>query len=119
MIDTQKLQHELKQFTGTEQYYKNPLFSSFVFTDGVKYLAEQAEAYWLIDYVMSNQYDLYLAIEPFQIWTIKVTNNQANIVVEDGNGKELKKYNIAFTDFPLDEITLWFTDRTLLLPSEY
>lgn len=119
MNNIEKLKHELKQFTGTEQFYKNPLFSSFVFTDGVKYLAEQTGAYWLIDYVMSNQYDLYLAIEPFQAWTITIVNNQANIVVEDGNGKKLKKYNIEFTDFPLDEIILWFTDRTLLLPSEY
>jgi hypothetical protein len=26
---------------------------------------------------------------------------------------------IAFTDFPLDEITIYFTDNVILLPSEY
>jgi hypothetical protein len=26
---------------------------------------------------------------------------------------------LEFTDFSLPEITLWFTDNTILLPSEY
>lgn len=119
MDNPNKLIHDLKQFTGTEHYYRNPLFPNYVYTDGVKYLAEEAGAYWLIDYVFSNQGDLYLAFEPFQTWKLTAENNTGKIIVDNGNKRILKEYNIEFTDFPLAEITLWFTDRTLLLPTEY
>lgn len=119
MTNPQKLIEELKQFYGSEQFYRNPLFPKFVYTEGVKYLAEQANCYWLLDHIFSNQYDLYLAIEPFQSWKIKALDNKANIIVDDGNGKFIKEYPIEFTDFPLPEMKLWFIEGTLLLPSEY
>ncbi len=44
-------QAELAQFTGTEQYYKH--LGGLVYTDGVKYLAEKAGSYWLLDIIAS------------------------------------------------------------------
>lgn len=86
MINKTKLLQELKQFYCSERFFRNPLFPKFVYTEGVQYLAEQAGAYWLIDYVFSNQYDLYSTIEEFQVWKIKVAeDNTAVIAVEDGN----------------------------------
>jgi hypothetical protein len=38
---------------------------------------------------------------------------------EDGNGKAVLSKDIPFTDFPLDEIKFYVTNRTVLLPSEY
>ena len=119
MDNPNKLIQDLKQFTGTEQYYKNPAFPNYVYTDGVKYLAEKAGAYWLIDYIFIYQSELDLFDEPFQVWILKVTDSKGEVIVEDGNKNRLKKYNLEFTDFPLPEIELWFTDRTLLLTSEY
>jgi hypothetical protein len=119
MDNPNKLIHDLKQFTGTEQYYKNPLFPDYVYTDGIKYLAEKAGAYWLIDYIFIYQSELDLSCEPFQVWKFKVVESKGKVIVEDGNKKILKEYNLEFTDFPLPEIELWFTDRTLLLTSEY
>lgn len=119
MINTGKLLHDLQNFTGTENWYKNPLFPNCLYTDGVKYLAEQANCYWLIDYIFSNQHLSKISKEPFQTWTIKTNDNQATIIVEDGNDNLVKKFELEFTDFPLKEFTLWFTDRILLLPSEY
>lgn len=124
-INISRLKAELKQFTGTEDWYKNPLFPKFLYTDGVKYLAEQAGAYWLIDYVFSNQSDPKIKQEPFQVWKISVMeSNEAFIVVEDGNNKIIKRFHIEYTDFPAElcgekGFSLWFTDRVLLLPSEY
>ncbi len=45
----------LAHFTGTTQWYRNRMFPAYTYTDGVKFLAEEAECYWLIDYVFSNQ----------------------------------------------------------------
>ena len=119
MINPNELIHELKQFTGTGHYYKNPLFPMFAYTDGVKYLAEKANAYWLIDYIFGSQFIKETRGEAFQVWKIVVENNQATITVEDGNGKQLRKFPLEFTDFPLQKFELWFTDRILLLPLEY
>ena len=113
------LKHELKQFTGSESYYKNPLFRGYVYTEGVKYLAEQANAYWLIDYILSNQLELKLRSQPFQVWKMVVQDDSAAVTVEDGNDNEIISFTIGYTDFSLEEITLWLVDKTLLLPSEY
>jgi len=115
-----QLLQELKQFSGSEQFYRNPLFQKFVYTEGVKHLAEQAGAYWLIDHIFSNQYDLYLSVEEFQVWKITVQeDDSASIQVEDGNGRTIKTYELGFTDFPLHEFELWFINGALLLPNEY
>ncbi len=52
--DAKQLKAEPRQFTGTEQYYFNPLFEQFRYTDGVKFLAERAGAYWLLDYLLDG-----------------------------------------------------------------
>lgn len=109
----------LAHFTGTTQWFRNPAFPNFTYTEGVKYLAEQAGAYWLIDYVFSNQLIPAIKAMPFQTWKIMVVDESATITVDDGNGKIIKEFKIPYTDFPLPEFKLYFTDNVLLLPSEY
>lgn len=111
---------ELGQFTGSERVYRNPLFRKFVYTEGVRFLAQKAEAYWLIDYIFSNQLNAKIKAEEFQVWKIKVEEGkQALIWVEDGNDNLVESFKLEFTDFPLPEFTLWFSNKTLLLPSEW
>lgn len=119
MTDTKELIKDLKQFTGTEQWYRNPLFPNFLYTDGVKYLAEQAGAYWLIDYVFNNQFQKDIKEHPFQVWKIAVDDSKAVIRVEDGNDNLIKLFKINYTDFPISDFSVWFTDNVLLLPTEY
>ena len=98
---------ELKQFTGSDIVYRNPLFGKFVYTEGVKHLAEKAEAYWLIDYVFSNQLDKKIKAEEFQVWKIKVCDDKSAVIrVEDGNDNLVKQFKLEFTDFPLKEFSL-------------
>lgn len=47
-------QLDLSPFTGTEHWYKHWL-GGLLYTDGVKYVADQAGAYWLIDAIASYQ----------------------------------------------------------------
>jgi len=44
-IEPNQLLEELAHFTGTTKWFRNPLFSDFLYTEGVKHLAEKAEAY--------------------------------------------------------------------------
>jgi len=120
----------LRQFTGTERYYRwSPLFRLCVLTDGSKYLAENAGAYWLMDAIASHQPEALKneKLQYFQLWTLKVTNKSAILTCREdsGHGNSAKiTQKIKYTDFPLDEINLYCNpldekNRVILLQSEY
>jgi hypothetical protein len=117
-MSREELLHNLMQFTGTTQWYRHPLFRTCLYTDGIQFLAEKAECYWLLDHIFANQALPKVKAEPFQTWTITLLEEGCEIVVDNGNGKVIKKWKIPFTTFPLDEQKLYFTDNVLLLPSE-
>lgn len=111
---------DLLQFTGTNHWYIHPL-SKVRYTDGVRYIAQNAEAYWLIDAIVFSQHEKAIAAEEFQLWKLKVdlSNSTGLLVCEDGNGIIVYSQTIEYTDFPLDEIKFYLTNHVLLLPSEY
>lgn len=114
------LKHELRQFTGSERFFRHSLFRRFVYTEGVQFLAERAGAYWLLDYIFGHQPLNSLSGQPFQVWIIRVREDKsADISVEDGNNNLLHSFKLDFTTFPLEEFSLWLIEGTLLLPSEY
>lgn len=119
-IKPEELLRELAQFTGTTQWFYHPLFPSFRYTDGVRYLAKTAECYWLLEYILSNQTLPEIKAQEFQVWKIVVNDDDScNITVEDGNKNVVKEFKIPFTTFPLKEFDLWFVNNVLLLKSEY
>lgn len=52
-ITVEELTASLEQFVGSTKLYKHWL--GIKYTDGVKYLANEAGAYWLIDAIASHQ----------------------------------------------------------------
>jgi hypothetical protein len=115
----QKLLDGLAQQIGSEAVFRH-WSRRLVYTEGVQFLAEQAGAYWLIDLIASWCVDPRIQANEFVHWKLTVNADRTAIALaDDGNGNEILRQNISFTDFPLDEITLFLTDRTLLLPSEY
>ena len=121
MNDVQNLAATLSQFTGTENWYRHGQVRKILFTDGAKYLADQAGAYWLLDEIaLAQQFDKAVSAEEFQLWKLKVkTDHTAVLACEDGNSKIVMQKDLEFTDFPLEEISLYCTNNTILLPSEY
>jgi hypothetical protein len=112
---------DLDQFTGTEHWYRHGLIRQVLFTDGAKYLAERGGAFWLLDEIaIAQRYEKTVSVEAFQAWKLTVrADRSATLCCEDGNGNAVYSKAIAFTDFPLPEVTLYFTDNVILLPSEY
>lgn len=111
----------LQQFSGTEQWYRHSLARHILYTDGVQYMAEHGGAYWLIDEIALAQHRTSnLARKPFQVWRLTVhADHSAMLTCDDGNEQLLRRKTIAYTDFPLAEITLYVTNQVILLPSEY
>lgn len=120
-MDTKKLdKNELENFIGTTTWWRHPLMKTITYTDGVKHLAEKGGAYWLIDEIATNQLLAVIRKESFQTWKLQVKpNNSAILRCEDGDGRVVWKKEIEYTDFPLEEITVWMTGGVIMLPSEY
>lgn len=121
-INPGELEADLQQFTGTDHYYK--YMFNVVLTDGTKYLADRAGAYWLMDVVASFQTAKKVACEHFQTWNLNVQDDKkATVVADDGNGNVIARQKIPYTDFPLRSQRLYLVNdgryRVLMLPSEY
>jgi hypothetical protein len=112
---------DLRHFTGSEQWYRHAINRKVLFTDGAKHVAETGGAYWLLDEIALIQpYDKTVAAEEFQVWKLKVRSDRtATLSCEDGNDNTVFTKEIEFTDFPLDESTLWFANNVIYLPSEH
>ncbi len=110
---------DLEHFTGSETWYTHKLFPSFHYTEGVRYVAQTASAYWLLDAIMSNQLKPALKNQQFQQWKLAVTARRGKLICDDGNGKVLHEQSILYTDFPETGVVIWLVDKVLLLPSEY
>ncbi|MEG4350250.1 hypothetical protein QUA74_10960 [Microcoleus sp. LAD1_D3] len=132
MMDAETLSQNLQHFCGTEEYYKH--FLGIQYTDGVKYLAKNAECYWLIDAIASHQLRARRkhSLTEFQVWFLHVGNTHEFIKPRSPNAAVLTCWEdsptpetqpviiqqIPFTDFPLPEIKLYLQEKVLLLPSE-
>lgn len=128
-ITAEQLERNLCMFTGTEEYHRfSPLWPNVLLTDGAKYLAEKAQAYWFMD-VIGSVIKCTKGIEQYWMLNcflkVNLENNTAVVTVTDGNKKELYKQNISYTDFPLAEVNVYCNSddggktRVILLPSEY
>ena len=134
MISAQELQQSLKHFTSTDNYYRHLL--GIRYTDGVQFLAEEAQCYWLIDVIASYQTKKLLADEmlrDFQLWLL-VVGDSHNFIKPKSEYKAVVtcwrdtpdigikppvQQHIEFTDFPLSEIKLYLCNGVLMLPGEY
>lgn len=61
------------QFTGSEPFYPFGLWGDALITDGAKYVADAAGAYWLLDAIaITNVYEQRNRKEEFQLWILTV-----------------------------------------------
>ncbi len=120
----------LDEFTGTKKYYRyNPQrFPNVVLTEGVRFLAETAECFWLIDEIASLQQHPNLCKHPqlqeIQFWTLRVHGDESAILTCEWDSNEVVyQQAIRRTDFPLSIQTLWVCTEdgfmVIMLPSEY
>jgi hypothetical protein len=110
----------LSQFNGSEHWYRHGLVRNILFTDGAKYVADAAGAYWLLDEIaLTQRFVKAVAVEEFQAWKLTVNpDSTAALSCEDGNYNVVFTKQIPFTDFPPEGITLWFENNTIYLPTE-
>lgn len=118
----------MANFYGTETWHRwSILFPKMLLTDGAKYLAEKAGAFWLMDAIASHQPKALKdrMLRDMQFWTLKVNADKTAVLTcERDSGNVAITQKIEYTDFPLPEIKLYVGPMgdgqyTILLPSEY
>ncbi len=75
-------------------------------TDGTHYLAEQVGCYRIMDAVSSHLVEIGTQ-DWFVVVRIEVEECRAVMRYLDGNGRELARQAIPYTDFPLANLTLY------------
>ncbi|MDO7172544.1 DUF6876 family protein [Mariniflexile sp. AS56] len=124
-LQVNEIKAGLQHFHGTEMFYQIPLLRTR-FTDGLKYLANVADCYWLITdtsmvakSLMNRSEFITIDFKRFSEEKQIITGYEAEIIYTDGDDTILDKQGYRVTDFPLDELRLFFVNDTLMLPSEY
>src|SRR5680860_243814 len=120
-----EIKEGLQHFHGSEVLFQIPLLKTR-YTDGLKYLADETACYWLITDTsviaksLTNR-SRFITIDFKRLSEDKqdYTGHEAVITYSDGNGNVFEKHGYGITDFPLDELRLYFVNDTLMLPSEY
>lgn len=116
---------DLRQFTGTDHYYRHMLARRVVYTDGVRYFAETAGAYWLLDILAT---ELPKLVHKHRILFVHciVNDGKARLYANADSGKpSLWERDIDFTDCPEGDWCFYMAgggddDNVVIhLPSEY
>jgi len=114
-------QSELSHFIGTENYYR--FLCGTLLTDGTKYLAEKADAFWLMDTIAS--YQMYKPIRemPIQFWHILIHENRSAMLEL---GEDLPEPIVLRQKFPYVTFNADFNEQkiycqfpVIYLPSEH
>ena len=116
---------DLAGFIGSETFYRHSLNRKILYTDGVKFFAERAGAYWFLD-VLAFELERLRREEEFMSIKLDVAFSKptAKIVVDDGNGNILHTKDVEFTDAPSGEWKFYMTaaedgQSVVMLPSGY
>jgi len=121
----EQIHNTLSQFFGTENYYR--LYPGWYLTDGAHYLSQACGAFWLLDILYSARHFVSDDVTVMTL-TLTVKDTAGKVVITNGGEDVIYTQDIAFTDFPLDEISIWAELGSLdgqtsawivLLPSEH
>ena len=137
-IQATQIEQGLAQFSGTTVYFEYPLNHHVVYTEGMQYLAEKANAYWLIDAIGSyyhpgNQQMLDAIrrderLKTLQFWRLERLPGHPDEAMltarADSDCEPFVEQHIEYTDFPLESIDVWAglggeQRWVLYLPSEH
>jgi hypothetical protein len=120
LMDANAFYAQLNQFTGSTEFYRHWL-KGFCYTEGVRFLAEHARCYWLIDLIASLQVralkDAWL--REFQLWELFVKDGSAILACSRDSDDVAFRQTIEATDFPITYVHLYVEGGVLMLPSEH
>jgi hypothetical protein len=120
-MDSAELKAALATFKSPLTHYRH-WSRAYYYTDGVAFLVKHAGAHWLLDHIAARQKrarkDRHL--REVQLWSLRVTSlSTVQITCSRETDEEVFHDDVQLLGgFPLDEVTLYFENETLMLPGE-
>jgi len=103
---------ELNQFYGSEKYHH---YWGKILTDGVAYIADNGYSWFVSDIIAVI--NVKLARHGFLSIKLNVIDDEAKMVITDGNGKELHSQKYKYTNAKRN-LNLFYTDGVMMLDTE-
>ena len=120
MVATTLTTNRIENFKPTAKWYRHPENPSIFYSDGIKFLADSAYCWWLIDDMVSAQTFGKVSANKFQIWILEKTGKKSAVLkCESEHGTILFKKTVAYTEFPLPKVMIYVVNKTVMLASEY
>jgi hypothetical protein len=111
---------DLSYFTGSENWYRVPLFGNVTVTDGVHFIMGRGCSWMATDILAVVKLEKKVRAEDFvSVKFRKNVDGSAVITYDDGNGNVLFRQSYDVADCPINEIDFYFTNDVLMLTSEY
>lgn len=99
-----KNHEESRQFHGTIEWYRYDY--NLLLTDGVKWLAEEFQCFWLLSDIGIYSFD-YRKRSDFSVARFETKNEGTGILyIEDGNDNIIKNIHYPYSDLYIDKISL-------------
>src|SRR5437870_2664366 len=100
--DQNGLRKELSQFTGSTEFYRH-FTNTIIYTEGVRFLAEHARVYWLIDLIASLQTRALKdrALREFQLWELRIEKGNVLLVCLRDSEDEAFRVPVNYADSAL------------------
>jgi len=122
-MDKKQILEKLEQFHGTENYYKST-FGKLKLTDGINWLRNELNCYWLIDIIESVQHlSKVKENRKFIVWKIEVYEDKSFKVTSwkdvPYESDLIYEQKGKYTDFPLKDFEFYQINDVLLLKGEY
>lgn len=106
---------DIDSYCGTMQYH-NVL--GFNVTDGIAYIINNGYSWFVTDTLAVIKTNATIRKEEFLSIKLKLKNKGAEVIITDGNDKELYKHHYSFTTAKR-ELTLFYQNKVLMLDGEY
>lgn len=110
-------QSDLMLFTGDLDRYRHSVNRHVIYTPGVRFLADRAGAYWLIDAITAFLSSRQMArvakgderLKDLQFWRLDVRADRSAVLTGRADSGEHPFYMelIPYTDFPLEFADIW------------
>lgn len=124
---------DLSQFTGSQNKYRTSVNRNVVISEGVLYLAEAGQAFWLVTEIALRFGTTAMAraiaeddrLSQIQFWQLDVNADRSATLTATADSDEppFIEVQIPATDFPLATVRIWASSNgfywTLYLPTEH
>jgi hypothetical protein len=110
----------IENFKATATWHRHPANPRIFYSDGIKFLADSASCWWLVDDIVLTQIFSMISAIKFQIWILEKTGKKRAVLrCESEHGTVLFTKIIPYSEFPLPRVVIYCVDKQIMLASEY